>query len=130
MGHIKLLKDRSTGQEAIAVVVVPLVFGAITGVMLGISEPVYLVLTLLGILGGFAAGLEHEYALEGFYRGLLGGLLFGTGILLAHGLADTEAKAHLPEPETLLIAITAGFGAVLGALGGRMRERSMKRSRR
>ena len=129
MAHVTLLKERTAVLEAVIVVVVPLVFGAITGIMLGISEPVYLVLSLLGILGGFGAGLEHEYALEGFYRGLLGGLLFGFGILLASGIADVEPKAHLPEPEVLLIAITAGFGAVLGALGGRMRERSLKRGR-
>ncbi len=128
MGRIKLLKDRSTVEEAIAVVVVPLVFGLITGVMLGISEPVYLLLTLLGILGGFAAGLEHEYALEGFYRGLLGGLLFGFGILLAHGIADVAPKAELLEPEVVLIAFTAAFGGGLGALGGRMRERRTRRT--
>jgi hypothetical protein len=127
MGHVTLLKDRTAALEGVIVVVVPLVFGAITGIMLGVSEAVYLVLSLLGILGGFGAGLEHEYALEGFYRGLLGGLLFGFGILLAHGLADTEPKAHLPEPEVLLIAITAGFGAVLGALGGRTRERHARK---
>ncbi len=127
MSHITLLKDRAPGLEAFIVVVVPLLFGAITGIMLGVSEPVYLVLSLLGILGGFAAGLEHEDALEGFYRGLLGGLLFGTGILLAHGIADTAAKAELPEPEILLVAITAGFGAALGALGGRLRARSLRR---
>ncbi len=128
MARVTLLKDRSTGQEAIIVVVVPLVFGLITGVMLGVSEPVYLVLTLLGILGGFAAGLEHEYALEGFYRGLLGGLLFGFGILLAHGIADVAPKAELLEPEVVLIGFTAAFGAGLGALGGRLRERRSRRS--
>lgn len=127
MGHIKLLKDRSGGQEAVAVVVVPLVFGAITGIMLGVSEPIYLVLTLLGILGGFAAGLEHEDAAEGFYRGLLGGLLFGFGILLAHGIADVAPKAELLEPEVVLIGFTAAFGAGLGALGGRVRERRERR---
>ena len=118
-----LLKDRSNAEEAFIVVAVPLLFGGVTGWVLGLSEPIYLVLSLLGILGGLAAGLEHEYGLEGFYRGLLGGLLFGFGILLAHGIADTEAAAELPEPEVLLIAITAGFGAVLGALGERTRER-------
>jgi NO-binding membrane sensor protein with MHYT domain len=128
MKHITMLKDRSSGLEAVIVVVVPLVFGAITGIMLGVSEPVYLVLSLLGILGGFAAGLEHESALEGFYRGLLGGLLFGFGILLAHGIAGVEAKAELLEPEVVLIAITATFGAGLGALGGRVRARSMRRA--
>jgi hypothetical protein len=128
MAHVKLLKDRSNGLEAVIVVVVPLVFGLVTGIMLGVSEPVYLVLSLLGILGGFGAGLEHEYALEGFYRGLLGGLLFGFGILLAHGIADVAPKAELLEPEVVLIAITATFGAGLGALGGRVRERRSRRT--
>ncbi len=127
MAHVKLLKDRSNAQEAIIVVVVPLVFGLITGIMLGISEPVYVALTLLGIAGGFVAGMEHEGALEGFYRGLLGGLLFGTAILAANGIMDEEPKAHLPDPEVLLIVITGAFGAGLGALGGWLRLRRDRR---
>ena len=126
----KLLRDRTNAEEAIAVIVVPLLFGAVTGWVLGLSVPVYLVLSLLGILGGFAAGLEHEYGLEGFYRGLLGGLLFGLGILLANGIIDKEPKAHLPDPEVLLIVITGGLGALLGALGGRMRDKRTKREQR
>ena len=123
MSTITLLRERSHGLEMALVVVVPIIFGAITGIVLGLSEPAYLVLTLLGILGGFLAGMEHEGALEGFYRGLLGGLLFGTAILTANGLADEPPKAHLPDPTILLVVITAVAGAVLGALGGRMRAR-------
>ena len=125
-----LLKDRSNREEMFIVVAIPLLFGAVTGWMLGVSEPVYAVLSLLGILGGLAAGLEHEYGLEGFYRGLIGGLLFGLGILLTHGIIGAEPKAELLEPEVVLIAITAGFGAGLGFLGGRMREKRIKREQR
>ena len=124
-----LLKDRSNAEEAIIVIVIPLLFGAVTGWVLGLSEPIYLVLSLLGILGGLGAGLEHEYGLEGFYRGLLGGLLFGLGILLANGIIDKEPKAHLPDPEVLLIVITGGFGAALGALGGKIRDGRIKKER-
>jgi hypothetical protein len=127
--HVKLLKDRTNAEEMVIVLVIPLLFGALAGWMLGVSEPVYVTLTLLGILGGLAAGLEHEYALEGFYRGLLGGLLFGFGILFTHGVIGAEAKAHLIEPEVVLIGFTAAFGAGLGALGGRMREKRIKRER-
>jgi hypothetical protein len=122
-----LLKDRSNAEEMVIVIAIPLLFGALAGWMLGVSEPVYVALTLLGILGGLAAGLEHEYGLEGFYRGLLGGLLFGFGILFTHGVIGAEAKAHLIEPEVVLIGFTAAFGAGLGALGGRMRERRTKK---
>ena len=127
MSHVTLLRERSHGLEMALVVVVPVIFGVVTGVMLGQSEGIYLVLSLLGILGGFVAGLEHEGGLEGFYRGLLGGLLFGLAILTTNGLLDEEPKAHLPDPEVLLIVITGGFGAALGALGGWFRTRGGRR---
>jgi hypothetical protein len=124
MAEVTLLRERSHGLEMVLVIVVPIVYGAIVGILLGESEPAYVVTSLLGILGGFVAGLEHEGALEGFYRGILGGLLFGVAILTAFGIAyDTEPKAHLPDPEILLVVITGGFGALLGALGGWMRAR-------
>ncbi len=49
--------------------------------------------------------------------------LFGTAILAANGIMDEEPKAHLPDPEVLLVVITGAFGAVLGALGGWVRLR-------
>ena len=123
MSGVTLLRERSHGAEMALVVAVPAIYGAITGWTLGVSEAVYTVLALLGILGGFVAGLEHEGALEGFYRGLLGGLLFGTAILTANGLFDEAPKAHLPDPEVLLVVITGGAGSILGALGGWLRLR-------
>jgi hypothetical protein len=118
-----LLYPRPPAEQLIVTVAVPVVFGVITGLMLGWSEPLYLVLQIVGIAGGFLAGMEHDSALEGVYRGLLGGLLFGSTILIAHGLADVAPKADLPDPETLLIGITAGFGTLLGWLGARRRSR-------
>ena len=123
MSGVTLLRERGHGAEMALVVAVPSIFGAITGYFLGQSEAVYTVLALLGILGGFVAGLEHEGALEGFYRGILGGLLFGTAILVTNGLLEEEPKAHLPDPEVMLIVITGAFGALLGALGGWFRLR-------
>jgi len=60
-----LLEERTKGQELALLVGAPVGFGVITGAFLGISEPVYLVLSLLGILGGIAAGYEHNGALRG-----------------------------------------------------------------
>ena len=105
--------------------VVPAVFGLITGVMAGLSEPIYLILSVLGIAGGYLAGLEHKYVNEGVVRGAAGGLLFGSFILLGHAISGLDSKVHLP-PGIVLIAITTGFGAALGALGARSRS---KRSR-
>ena len=108
--------------------VVPALFGAVTGVMLGVWEPLYLVLSVLGILGGYAAGLEHRAATEGALRGVVGGLIFGAFILLGHRISGLDAKAHLPEPELLLVVITTLVGAALGALGGSARAKRMRRA--
>jgi len=118
-----LLHTRSATAEFISVIVVPVAFGALTGLALGWSESLYLVLLVLGVLGGIGAGLEHDAPLDGFYRGLLAGLLFTTGILVAHGLADVEPEAHLPDPETLLFVINGFLGAAFGAFGARLRVR-------
>lgn len=117
-----LLHPRPASEQLVVAVAVPIVFGAFTGLTLGWSEPLYLVLQVVGIAGGYLAGMEHDSPLEGVYRGLLGGLLFGSAILIAHGLADTDAKADLPDPETLLIALTGGFGTLLGWRGARRRS--------
>ena len=119
-----LLESHPPNLQVILAIVVPSVFGIITGIFLGVSEIVYLVLSVLGIAGGYMAGKEHIGASDGAVRGFTGGILFGTFILAAHALTGLERKAHLPEPEILLVVITTVFGIGLGALGGRSRQRS------
>jgi hypothetical protein len=123
-----LLESHPPQLQLILALVVPAVFGVITGIFLGVSEIVYLVLSILGIGGGYMAGKEHVGASEGALRGFTGGILFGTFILAAHALTGMERKAHLPEPEILLVVITTVFGIVLGALGGRAREKAESRT--
>lgn len=122
-----LLSEHPRPVQAVLAVVVPVIFGAVTGVFLGISEPVYLVLTLLAILGGVAAGFDHLGAEGGARRGALGGVLFGASILIAHELSGDEAEAELPEPAVLLVVVTTVLGVLLGALGGRLRARAQHR---
>jgi hypothetical protein len=123
-----LLVEHPRPVQALLAVVVPTVYGAVTGILLGISEPVYLVLTLLAILGGVAAGFDHLGAAGGARRGALGGLLFGAAILVAHELSGEAAEAELPEPAVLLAVVTTVFGVLLGALGGRLRARAQRRA--
>jgi len=82
---------------------VPLAFGAVCGWLLGVNETAYLVASLLAIGGGYFAGKEHDGAGEGALRGLVGGALFGGGILLVHEATGKEPKADLPEPAALLL---------------------------
>jgi len=104
-------------------VVIPTVYGAVAGIFLGISEGVYLVLTLAGILGAFGAGFEHLGARAGALRGILAGAIFGGAILVAHEIAGTEAEADLPDPAIVLVVVTVAFGAAFAALGGWFRQR-------
>ena len=123
-----LLESHSPQTQLILALVVPSVFGIVTGIFLGVSEIVYLLLSILGIGGGYMAGKEHIGASEGATRGFTGGILFGTFILAAHAATGLERKAELPEPEILLVVITTVFGIILGALGGRSREKSESRA--
>jgi hypothetical protein len=122
-----LLESHPPTTQMVLAIVVPAVFGIVTGVLLGVSEVGYLILSILGIGGGYMAGKEHIGAAEGATRGFTGGILFGTFILAAHAATGLERQAHLPEPEILLVVLTTMFGIGLGALGGRSREKSARR---
>lgn len=123
-----LLSEHPRPVQAVLAIVVPAVFGAIAGILLGISEPAYVVLSLLVILGGVAAGFDHLGAAAGAQRGALGGALFGGFILIAHELSGEEAEAHLPEPAVVLVVVTTVLGVLLGALGGWLRARAQRRA--
>jgi hypothetical protein len=123
-----LLESHPPRLQLILALVVPAVFGILAGILLGISEIAYLVISVLAIGGGYFAGKEHIGASEGATRGFTGGILFGTFILAGHALTGMERKAHLPEPEILLVVITTVFGIGLGALGGRSREKIESRA--
>jgi hypothetical protein len=109
--------------------VVPAVYGAITGWFLGISEAVYLVLSIVGVVGGVAAGFDHVGAKAGARRGIAAGSIFGSFILIAHEIQGGDAKANLPHPGILLIVITTvlavGFAAVGGSARGRAEQKAV-----
>jgi hypothetical protein len=118
-----LLRTRPLPLQLVLAVLVPIAFGAICGWLLGVNEIAYLIASVLAIAGGYVAGQEHMGAVEGAIRGLVGGALFGGAILLVHNATGEPAKAKLPDPEILLVAITVVAGIVLGALGGRRRAK-------
>jgi hypothetical protein len=111
-------RDRPQQVQILLAVVIPFVFGAIVGIALGISAGLYWALSALAAVGAVLAGLEHEDWREGAKRGLLGGALFGLGVLLAHALAGTDAKISLGSFPPFLIVIDAIAGALLSAFGG------------
>lgn len=123
-----LLLDRPFGVQVVLAVIVPAAFGLLVGFLLGVTAAGYAVLSILAILGGVLAGYDHLGADHGFVRGICGGLLFGVFILVGHSVFDQRAKASLPHPHGVLVAITVVFGAILGAIGGGLRARHDQRA--
>lgn len=118
-----LMSEQPRGAQIVFMIVLPVAAGALCGVLLGASEPAYLIVSIITIAGGYLAGFDHLGAGVGARRGFLGGLLFGSSILIAHEIAGTDPKVDLPHPGILLIVITTVLGIALGALGGRARAK-------
>jgi hypothetical protein len=121
------LSSRPPGAQFLLAGVVPAVYGAVCGLLLGASEGLYVIGTLLAIPGGYVAGLEHETPSSGALRGVLGGLLFGSFILLAHEITGAKSEADLPDPAIVLVVVTVVGGVLLGALGAWTRRRRERR---
>jgi hypothetical protein len=117
-------EDRSPAQQIIGAVVVTIVFGIVTGFALGWNEIVYYVLVgPIALTGGFLGGMEHRGVDEGVLRGAMGGLVYGSFILLGLEILNEEPKAHLGDPQAGLVVVTTLVGAILGALGAAYRVR-------
>jgi hypothetical protein len=121
--------ERPFWLQVVGGIVVPAAFGLITGFTLSVNEILYYALSgPLAILGGFLGGVEHRGAGEGFVRGAIGGLVFGSFILLGNELLNpAEPKAHLPDPQVGLVFVTTIAGAILGAVGANWRVRQERR---
>jgi small basic protein len=117
-----LFEHRTMAIKVVLVLLVPAVFGAISGLLLGPSATLYLVTQAIAALGGFLAGLEHRDPGQAATRGFLAGLVFGIAIALSHALSGATDHGLMPQP-ALLPAITAVGGAVLTALGALLRRR-------
>ncbi len=117
-----LLRDRPRQAQIVLAVIVPFAFGAVVGVMVGISAGAFWALSALAAIGGVLVGFEHEDWRDGARRGILGGALFASGLLLAHAIAGTDAKVSLGSFPPLLIVLDAIIGMLLGALGGRLSQ--------
>jgi hypothetical protein len=122
-----LFRERPRSAQVILGLVVPTALGALAGVLLGVSSAAYWAVGLIAFVGGILAGFEHADGWDGADRGLVGGTLYGTGLLVAHAIAGTDAKVSLPGFAPILVVFTAIIGTLLGALGGKIRGSAMQR---
>jgi hypothetical protein len=116
-----LLLNRPLAARIALAIVVPCVYGFLTGAALDNSKGLYLALTLLAAIGGVLGGFEMYGSGQGAVRGVVGGTLFGGFILIAHQVVSGDATVKLPHPAILFLIFTIVPGALLGAWGGRLR---------
>jgi hypothetical protein len=128
--QIPLFEDRPVAVQIVGGIVVPMLFGLVTGFALAWNEVAYLILVgPIGIVGGFLGGAEHRGADEGLVRGLTAGLVFSSFILLGLEIMNDEPTAEIPHPQVGLVFFITLVSGVLGALGGGYRARLERRSR-
>jgi hypothetical protein len=111
-------EERSREAQVLLAVIVPFLFGAIVGVVLGASEVAYWILSAVAALGAVLAGLEHPGPRSAAIRGLVIGAIYGIGVLVAHAVAGTHAEVSLGSFPPIVILIDAIGGSILAAIGG------------
>jgi hypothetical protein len=122
------MSEHSRPVQILLVGVVPAVYGAITGYFLGVSEGPYIVLSIVGVVGGVAAGFDHVGAKAGAIRGIAAGSIFGGFILIAHEIQGGDVKADIPHPGILLIVVTTVLATLFASIGGWARERAERKA--
>ena len=128
MERIPFFEDRPPAVQIVGGIVVPVVFGLLTGFALAWNEMVYLVLVgPVGIAGGILAGMEHRAGDEGFVRGLIGGLVFSSFILLGLKITGDQPTTELADPRALYVLTITLISGGLGALGAVLRRRLERR---
>ena len=123
----RLLETRPPLQQVLLSLVPAAILGVIAGILLDTSKPAYIALLVFAILGGVAAGMEHATLAEGAQRGLVGGMMFGAGVLAGHHLIGKTALVKLPDPEEVQVIVAALFSVPLGMLGAWLRWRLERR---
>src|ERR1700704_1326001 len=123
-----LFRDRPRPVQILLGGVIPALFGAVAGVLVGESTGAYWAIAVVVTIGGFLAGFEHQDGWGGADRGLVGGAIYGTSLLIAHAIAGTHAKVSLGSFPPFLAVVTAIIGMLLAALGGYLARRQRVRA--
>lgn len=120
MHRFVLLRDRPRPVQIIIGGVIPVALGALAGVMVGVSAAGYWIVGAIAGTGGFLAGLEHRDGWGGADRGMVGGAIYGTSLVLVHWAIGNPAKVSLGNSRVVFVIALAIIGILLGAAGGRI----------
>lgn len=124
-----LFRDRERPSQIMIGGVVPVLAGAVAGVLVGVSSGAYWGCAVVVTLGSVVAGFEHQDGWGGADRGLVAGAIYGTALLLTHAIVGTHAKVSLGNFPPLLAVLTAIVGMLLTGVGGRIARAQRERTR-
>ena len=128
MRNAPLFRERPRSVQVVTGLVLPIVAGAIAGVLLGLNAAAYWAISVVALGGGILGGFEHADGWDGADRGLIGGALFGISLLIFHAITGGDAQVSLPDFAPILAVFTAIIGMLAGALGGRLRRAAIERN--
>lgn len=101
---------------------VPFLIGGGLAFLLGWSSTAYWIGIVVIVLGGIAAGYEHDSLFAAALRGVLGAACYTLGFfLLVSSVPGWEPKAPLPS-SVILWPVNLIVGCVLGLAGGSIRR--------
>ena len=112
--------ERSEAQKVVIGAVIPALVGALAGFLVGASAAGYWVVAVLAGVGAFLGGFEHDGGWDAADRGFFGGVIYGTTLLLVRELIHNHATVSLGSFPPFLVIVTALFGTLLSAAGGRL----------
>jgi hypothetical protein len=115
-----LFRDRPRSAQIVIGGVVPAIAGAVAGILVGASTGAYWAYAAIVAVATVIGGFEHQDGWGGADRGLVGGAIYGTALLIAHAVAGTHAKVSLGSFPPFLAVVTAIIGMFLAAAGGRI----------
>jgi hypothetical protein len=123
-----LFRDRPRAVQVAIAAVPPAAIGALVGVLIGVSSAAYWAVGAVAAIGGFFAGFEHRDGWGGADRGLVGGAIYGTSLLVVHAIVGTHAKVSLGSFPPFLVVVTAIIGMLTSAAGGRLARLQRERA--
>jgi hypothetical protein len=120
MHRFVLFRDRPRPVQILLGGVIPALIGVLAGWLIGTSAAGYWIVSAVAGIGGFLAGFEHRDGWGGADRGMVGGAIFGTALVLTHWAIGNHEKVSMGSSRVFFVITIAIIGILLGALGGRI----------
>ncbi|GAA5068483.1 hypothetical protein [Nocardia callitridis] len=124
----KSFGEHSRQRQLFALIVAPIIFGALAGPTLKWSVVAWWTVQVIGVLGAILAGHEHRYGWSAAARGAVAGLIAAGVVVGIHAvMTGADVKSFDAVPYLLQAAAASAVLHLIGAAPGRLRRRIEER---